>query len=141
MPLSVLITTSSSTVNYVLSAESIRVQIGRTPMHSPLPGSNPLLIDLGQFKPIVTIIGTCRETTDSDGATAIATKRNLEDWATKEFGNTLTLFVTTDSAGGSPLDTYIGKVQSVTFDREAAVDPVLWNFVFSFATVERTDTS
>ena len=37
-----------SAVNYSLQAREIQINLSRSPMQSPLPGGDPLLLDLGQ---------------------------------------------------------------------------------------------
>ena len=56
MALSVTLKSTSPAITYALQASEVRLNITRAPMHSPLPGSDPLQMDLGQFKPMLVVV-------------------------------------------------------------------------------------
>ena len=46
-----------ATIKFALKCDTFAVNIGKTPIQIPIPGSSPELLDLGIFRPSVTISG------------------------------------------------------------------------------------
>ena len=78
-----------SAVNYSLQAREIQINLSRSPMQSRLPGGDPLLLDLGQIRPVIKITGIVRSTPGADGGLVIPSKRQLEDYAEEDLLNYL----------------------------------------------------
>ena len=74
----------SGTDEFMLQATNINFSHERAPIMVPLPASNPLFIDLGQWKVSIQIEGTANipGTNLTDGGIAIADKDDLETIAT-----------------------------------------------------------
>ena len=46
-----------ATIKFALKCDTFAVNIGKTPIQIPIPGSSPELLDLGIFRPSVTVSG------------------------------------------------------------------------------------
>jgi len=59
MAYSVLLTNgaSSGTVSYALKVDSLTISYSKTPIQVPLPETSPLLIDLGMYRPNISMGG------------------------------------------------------------------------------------
>jgi hypothetical protein len=115
----------------MLQAANINFSHERSPIMIPLAGTNPLFIDLGQWKVSIQIEGTASlaGTNLSDGGVAIADKDDLEiivgnhdsvfsgGGAPKKWYNeTITLTDTTNSI----VSTYAVKTSALKLSRRAA---------------------
>jgi hypothetical protein len=120
----------SGTTAFMLQADNINFSHDRSPIMIPLAGTNPLFIDLGQWKVGIQIEGTASfpGTNLTDGSIAIADKDDLETIVgnqdsifsgtsvKKWFNETITLTDTTNSI----VSTYEVKVSSLKLSRRAA---------------------
>jgi hypothetical protein len=121
----------SGTTAFMLQAVNINFSHERSPIMIPLAGTNPLFIDLGQWKVSIQIEGTASlaGTNLSDGGVAIADKDDLEiivgnhdsifsgGGAPKKWYNeTITLTDTTNSI----VSTYAVKTSALKLSRRAA---------------------
>jgi len=120
----------SGTTTFMLQANSVQYSHDRSPIMVPLPGSNPLFIDMGQWKVSVMIEGTASlaGTNLSDGGIAIADKDDLEAMVgnqdsvfsgtsvKKWYPETITLTDTTNSI----VSTYEVKVSNLKMSKRAA---------------------
>ena len=123
---------SNGTTAFMLQATNINFSHERAPIMIPLAGTNPLFIDLGQWKVSIQIEGTTSlaGTNLSDGGIAIADKDDLETIVgnqdsvfsgtsvQKWYANTITLTDTTNSI----VSTYDVKVSGLKMSRRAAQD-------------------
>jgi hypothetical protein len=121
---------ASGTEVFMLQATNINFSHERSPIMVPLPGTNPLFIDLGQWKVSIQIEGTASipGTNLTDGGIAIADKDDLEiivgnqdsvfsgTSVKKWYANTITLTDTTNSIAS----TYDVKVSGLKMSRRAA---------------------
>lgn len=123
-----------SAVNYSLQAREIQINLSRSPMQSPLPGGDPLLLDLGQIRPVIKITGIVRSTPGADGGLVIPSKRQLEDYAEEAYQSTLTV----DIISGSITDRYTHKVQALVFMLPAAREDV-YDFTLTLAALRRVN--
>lgn len=138
MSLGVTLTRSvGSPATYALPAESVSISLQKNPVQAEMAGGvNPVLFDLGQFKPTITIMGWIKSTASpsSDGTNPIPSKQNLEDFATSSYGATIT-FSMVDA--NSVTDTYECKVQAIKFEIISGRND-LWNYVLQLVTLGRT---
>jgi len=123
-----------SAVTYALQAREIQIMLTRSPMQSPLPGGDPLLLDLGQIRPVIKISGTVNSTSSTDGSNTIPSKRQLEDFTEEAYQSNLTVDITI----GSTTDRYTHKVQALTFMLPAARDD-LYDFTLTLACLRRVN--
>tara|TARA_R100000808_G_scaffold4137_1_gene13787 strand:+ start:1995 stop:2621 length:627 start_codon:yes stop_codon:yes gene_type:complete len=49
--------TSTTYIRYALKADTIAINVARSPVQFAIPGSNPNIMDLGQFRPALSISG------------------------------------------------------------------------------------
>jgi hypothetical protein len=116
--------TGSPSKSFNLDAKEIKISHQRSPILAPMPASDPLLIDLGQWKSTITITGICNfsGTNQTDtGGTTIADRDDLEDMVnpgitTPWYNEDITL---TDSTNGGNA-TYIVKISSLTLEKTGA---------------------
>ena len=120
----------SGTDEFMLQATNINFSHERAPIMVPLPASNPLFIDLGQWKVSIQIEGTANipGTNLTAGGIAIADKDDLEimvgnhdsafsgNSVKKWFAETITLTDTTDGVATA----YDVKVSGLRMSRRAA---------------------
>ena len=66
--------TSTTYVRYALKADTVAVNIAKTPIQIPIPQQSPELIDLGMFRPTLSISGVV----DNVGLTS-TTKSGFEN--------------------------------------------------------------
>lgn len=117
-----------------LQTTSFTVDHDRSPISAFLPGANPLLIDLGQWRVRITIEGTASlpGTNLTDSGDAIADKDDLEIMADSTDGNpwhTQTITLTDDTAtanAGATTITYNVKISRVRLEKADAKD--FYNF-------------
>ncbi len=135
MALGITLTVGGTT--YRLQATKIMIRLSRNPIQAALPGGiDPLLLDLGQFRPSMVIEGAIKSVEPlSDGGISIPTKRQLEDLTSDNFASTITVSV---SVGGIS-DDYVGKIANLSFTLPAARDD-LWEYVMNLVTVGRINT-
>lgn len=121
---------ASGTEVFMLQATNINFSHERSPIMVPLPGTNPLFIDLGQWKVSIQIEGTASipGTNLTDGGIAIADKDDLEiivgnqdsvfsgTSVKKWYPETITLTDTTNSI----VSTYEVKVSNLKMSKRAA---------------------
>jgi len=117
----------SGTTAFMLQANNINFSHDRAPIMVPLAGTNPLFIDLGQWKVAIQIEGAASfpGTNLTDGGVAIADKDDLETIVgnqdsifsgtsvKKWFNETITLTDTTNSI----VSTYEVKVANLKISR------------------------
>ena len=108
----------SASGTYALQVTNFRVEHERFPKASPLPGGDPLLIDLGQRIVRLILTGTASEagTNNTDGAIRVADRDELEIMG-RTWSNNVTL---TDSTM-TPARTYTGKIQKVQLERKTVL--------------------
>jgi hypothetical protein len=118
--------------DYLLQTKSLSITHQRSPIAAPMPGSDPLLIDLGQWKATIVVSGTARftGTNESEGGIAIADRDDLETIADPTATNvwhdkTITLTDNTDS----PAKAYTVKISSLKLDKAETTD--FYNFTLS----------
>ena len=130
MALSVRLTSDSTpAISYRLQAESFVVNYARGPVQAPVPGALPLLIDLGQYRPTITIVGTVDATGTTDGGVDVPTQNELEDFVSGT-GGTPAIYASTITATvviGGVTNTYECKITSCSFSL-AAARAELWEF-------------
>ena len=105
-----------------LQAESISIIYDRSPIGAPLPGSDPILIDLGQRVVKIVIEGRVNETgtNEVEGATAISDKDDLEQIARLWYNTTITCTISADQ--------YTTKLDSLRLTLLPGVETVKWDF-------------
>jgi hypothetical protein len=128
MALSVTIDNGSTT--YALPTEEAEIIYARKPMQAPLPGGDPILIDLGQIVPSIILSGRVDDTAGSSGGNTIPTKNNLEDALESWYTDTVTVTI-----GG---DAYVSKFNTARFKRKGGVGDQIWDFILTFVSVTRT---
>ena len=108
-----------ASTRYRLQANTITISHKREPKVAPLPGGNPLLIDLGQRSVSLLIEGKCNEsgTDETEDAINIADRDDLEIIA-RDWGDTETVTVS-DNTPPSP-HIYTVKIDGVTLARREA---------------------
>ena len=127
MPLDVQIVSGATT--YRLPADRISIFIGRNPLQSPISGQSPILADLGQFVPRITIHGTLGDAAATDGGVTVPSKVQLEDFVIDTYSATITFTVLGDN--------YVCKASSVTFDLQSAREN-FWDYSLVLVTQRRT---
>lgn len=128
MALDVQIVGGVGPLTYRLKADSVSIVIDRDPRQAGLPGVNPLLIDLGSFRPIIVVEGKLDEVAGSEGGVTIPSKRDLEDAARTWYNTTITLTVSADA--------YVGKFRSLRMSLPAGRESV-WDFTLQFVSQGR----
>lgn len=123
------VTLVSGATTYRLEAESVSIAYERSPIQIPLPGSNPLLLDLGQFRPSINIDGKIPVTAGSDGGVTIPSKNNLEDAVENWWNAPITVTILGDA--------YVSKIASCTFSMPASREAV-WDYRLRLVTISRT---
>ena len=68
--------TDASNVRYALKCEDVSINITKTPIQIPIPQQSPELIDLGIFRPAITLSG--RVDTVGAGNASVAGYENME---------------------------------------------------------------
>ena len=125
---------SNSSATYALPAEQFDISIGKSPFQAPIPAnSDPLLIDLGQFRPSIFCSGTLDPGDTSDGANDVPTKRELEDYIKASYNLATTITCTF----GGIADAYVGKFSSVVF-KAVPASAGRWVFTIQMLTVGRS---
>ena len=120
---------------YALKTDKIEINYTRAPIQIPLAGNVPAkLLDLGQFKPQITITGTVRSETDTDGANTVPTKQTMEDTIVRAWWNNTTTLIIVLGAG---TDTYVCKIANCTFSVPAARED-LWEYRMTLLAEGRT---
>ena len=112
--------TSTGPHTFNLAASNIVISHVRAPIVAPLPGSDPLILDLGQWKTTVTVTGRAEFTGTNklDGTIPIADRDDFENMVDPLIGNpwfdeTITLTDNTDSGG----TTYTVKISTVKLEK------------------------
>ena len=72
---------ASATTRYALKAEQVAVSIVKTPIQIPIPRNSPELIDIGIFRPSITISGLV----DDIGGTTTTSPTGFEGMSTFDF--------------------------------------------------------
>lgn len=121
-----------SPVTYNLKIETGVILYERSPIHIglPLPGQNPILLDLGFIKPRMVLTGLIDEAPGTDGAITTPSKENLEDLIT-DSSNSAVLTVTLNG------DAYVCRPTASRFEVRAAQED-RWFFTLEFALLLRT---
>ena len=131
MALAIKISRSGTGITaYMLQANSLKIQHTRSPIAVPMPGTSPILFDLGQWKLSITVSGTTQFTghNENDGAVPIADRDDLEliadpTAATPWHDKTITL--TDDTNSGAT--TYTVKIASLTLEKQDVKDYYSFN--------------
>lgn len=135
MALSIVLIGGSPSVTYRLTANTWRIDYTRTPINTPLPGNNdPLLVDLGYFRPVITIEGILRVAAQTEGGVTIPAKRDVEDTIVRSWWNTT---IQTRITIGTQTDQYVCKVLSCSIETSAGRDDS-WTYRLQLATQGRT---
>jgi len=71
----------TATERYGLKAEQVAISIVKTPIQIPIPRNNPALIDIGIFRPSITISGLV----DTIGGTVVTSPSGFEGMSTFNF--------------------------------------------------------
>jgi hypothetical protein len=173
MPVSVLLRDgphASATTRFGLKAEQFSLSIAKTPIQIPIPQQSPEIIDLGIFRPSITISGlvenepedasnTSNSPTGSRGTPSFTHsgqtyyfpyKNYLEQQVIKWVSSEDTLLqveigdTTTPLSTGSAFSTggglYIVAIQQCQFTQEPAKED-RWNFTLQFVAKARSDIS
>jgi len=173
MPVSVLLRDgphASATTRFGLKAEQFSLSIAKTPIQIPIPQQSPEIIDLGIFRPSITISGlvenepedvsnTSNSPTGSRGTPSFTHagqtyyfpyKNYLEQQVVKWVSTEDTLLqveigdTTTPLSTGSAFSTggglYVVAIQQCQFTQEPAKED-RWNFTLQFVAKARNDIS
>ena len=110
---------------YMLQTTSLKIQHTRSPIVVPMPGTSPILFDLGQWKLSITVSGTTQFTghNENDGSVPIADRDDLELIAdptstTPWYNKTIT--ITDDTNSGST--DYTVKIAGLTLEKQDVRD-------------------
>lgn len=140
MALSITITSNSvPNITYRLQVDNFQLRYQRGPVQAPVPGLDPILIDLGQFRPQITCSGTLRATSGTDGGITIPSKRELEDFVEGSSG-TPRIYASTITLStniGGLTDNYVGKIAACDFNMMPARED-LWEFRLMMVTEGRS---
>jgi len=136
MALAFTITNSSGPTSFRLQVTRVVISHTRAPVAAPLPGNDPLLIDLGQWKCNITLEGTAPEigTNLTEGGVSIAEHNDLESMADPNaspnwYSNNITLTDDSDrNAGTNPV--YTVKIAGLTLSKQEAHN--FWSFTMNF---------
>tara|TARA_R110002020_G_scaffold191477_1_gene391301 strand:- start:2355 stop:2891 length:537 start_codon:yes stop_codon:yes gene_type:complete len=173
MPVSVLLrdgTHAGATTRFGLKAEQLSIQIAKTPIQIPIPQQSPELIDLGIFRPSITISGVienepedaantsnsptgtrgCPSFTYSGQTYYFPYKNLLEEHAVTWVASDDTVLqlevgdvttpVSTSGTNSSGGGLYHVAIQQCQFTQEPAKED-RWNFTLSFVSMARNDIS
>ena len=121
--------TTGGAVTYRLQATSFVVMVGRSPLQAPLPGGDPLLLDLGQYKTQITVSGIIGDASSTDGGVTIPSKNQLETAAYEWYDETNQI------VDGS--DVYVGKIASLRFEKAPDRAENQWDFSLQLVTISR----
>lgn len=113
--------TSSGPHTFNLQAKDVNINHQRAPILIPLPGNDPIMLDLGQWKTTITISGIAdfSGTDNLDGVIPIADRNDLESMADPEVPNpwydqTILLTDSSDSAG----TVYTVKIAAIKLEKK-----------------------
>ncbi len=129
MALAITIVGGPGPITYRLQANTTKIFIGRDPLQAPLPGADPILLDLGQLRPTITIEGIVEETSGLDGAVIIPSKEQLEDAVEDWYNTTITVTINGDS--------YVSKIKDCSFTVTAAAED-RWEYVLNLFSKSRS---
>ena len=128
----------SGPTTYALQVEEFAVNIRRSPLHSPMPGADPLQIDMGYYDPSITIRGILPTTPGNDGTNVICDKNQLEDVVTDEYADTITLSIPGTSGDETAGTTdYVGKIGNFNATLRATKEGIYWAYTLNFLAVKR----
>jgi hypothetical protein len=129
-----------SATTYALQVEEFALNIRRSPLHSPMPGANPLQIDMGYFDPNLTIRGILPTTPGSDGTNVICDKNQLEDVVTDHYTNTVTISIP-GTSGDETADTtnYVGMISNFSAALRSSKEGIYWTYTLNFLSVKRAN--
>jgi len=171
MPVSVLLrdgSHASATTRFGLKVEQFSLSIAKTPIQIPIPQQSPEIIDLGIFRPSITISGvvenepedsanTSNTPTGSRGTSSFTysgqtyyfpyknwLEQQVVKWVASE--DTLlqveigdtTVELSTGSANSTGGGLYIVAIQQAQFSQEPAKED-RWNFTLQFVAKARND--
>jgi len=171
MPVSVLLrdgSHASATTRFGLKVEQFSLSIAKTPIQIPIPQQSPEIIDLGIFRPSITISGvvenepedsanTSNTPTGSRGTPSFTysgqtyyfpyknwLEQQVVKWVASE--DTLlqveigdtTVELSTGSANSTGGGLYIVAIQQAQFSQEPAKED-RWNFTLQFVAKARND--
>ena len=134
MALSVTLTSLTPANTYRLPVEEYSFEIVRSPLQSPLYANiDPIIYDLGQFRPSITVAGIIEATTKTDGGVTIPSKDLLEDFSRATYNDTITIALNF----GGVTDTYTGKISRLRLVAKGSTDG-WWDFVLQLVTLGRS---
>lgn len=113
---------------YRLKIDEASISYRRSPIQAPLPFADPLIIDLGQYAPSISISGIVDEVASSDGGVTVPNKETLEN-AVSDWQDDITITINGDA--------YIGRISDCVFSVSGARED-RWNFRMSFVTMKRS---
>lgn len=132
-------------VPYALKADKFNQTIEKNPTIIALPASGtanePVQIDLGGFKSKISFEGIVDDIDSlSDGAIAIPSKNELEDFILDNSGSIITLTIFYENNGAlSDTNTYQVFALGCTFERMAGQES-RWTYKLQFNAGRRTST-
>ncbi len=143
MTLSIRLAVGGTT--YALKADKLNQNIGKNPTIIPLPASGtanePIQIDLGGFKNKISFEGIVDDIDSlSDGAIAIPSKNELEDFILDNSGSIITLTIFYENNGAlTDTNTYQAFALDCNFERMGGQDS-RWTYKLQFNAGRRTST-
>jgi len=143
---------------YALKADAFGVSIAKTPIQIPFPQNSPELIEIGMFRPSITVSGTVdrdQSTTpevvtgpakgnSSDGDKAnyfVPTQKQLETFATDTVfdGNNTPIQLIVQTDAGSVYGTYLVALNQARFDLAPGTED-RFSFSLSFVAKDRQES-
>ena len=117
---------------YALQVEELTVAIRRSPLQAPMPGTDPVQVDMGFSDPSVSIRGILPITsgqTASDGTAdrAVIHKDLLEEIVTGAYANNITITIIA-GAGASSNSTYVGKIGDFSATLMPGKEEIYWSY-------------
>jgi hypothetical protein len=89
---------ASRAAGYAIKAESFQISYSKTPIQVPLPEESPLLIDLGMYRPSITIAGLVDNEAATGASVTLAGGAKVRDRQTGESGDDATGNTADDTA-------------------------------------------
>lgn len=137
MALGCTISFGSGPTTYALQVEEFTVNVRRSPLHAPMPGADPLQIDMGYYDPSVTVRGVLPTVPDTSVSPNVCDKNQLEDVVTDEFDNVVTLILPA-GAGDTSQTNYVGQIGSFNCALRSTKDSIYWTYTLTLLAKSRT---
>ena len=118
--------TFASTV-YALQVEELTVAIRRSPLQAPMPGTDPVQVDMGFSDPSVSIRGVLPIADGTDGTNTIPAKDTLEDKITDNYADTIVLTIGAGT-GAASTSVYEGKIGDFTATLMPGKEEIYWSY-------------